>query len=61
MKQYYVGLKTNLRKPAVLLFARRRGHAWRIDVRKPLALADDLLCRRARLPGCGPGRAAEAS
>jgi len=60
-KTNHVGLKTNLRKPALLLFAGWCAGTRRVNVRKSLALADDLLCSGSRLSGWGAGRAAEAS
>jgi len=57
----YVGLKTNLRKPAVFLLARWRSRVGRVDVRKSLALADDLLCRWTGVPGGGARGVAETS
>ena len=59
-RNYYVGLKTNLRKLAVHVFARRCDIAQRVDVRESLVLADDMLCHRIGLPCCGVGRALEA-
>lgn len=56
----YVGLKTNLRKLAVHVFARRCNIALRVDVRESLVLADDMLRHRIGLPCCRAGRALEA-
>ena len=39
----HVGLETNLRKFALLLSGDRGGLSGRLNVRQPLALADDLL------------------
>jgi hypothetical protein len=57
----YVGIKTNLRKLAVHVFAPRSDIALRVDVRESLVLANDLLCYRNGLPCCRVGRALEAA
>ncbi len=56
-----MGVQTNLRKPAVFLFAGRSSVAGGLDVSESLALADDLFRRGTRVPGRRAGRAAEAS
>ena len=56
-----MGLKTNLRKPALLLSGDRSALSGRLNVRKPLALADDLFRRRIGMSGRGNGRIIEAA
>ncbi len=57
----YVGLETNLRKPALFLSDDRGALSGRLDVRQSLALADDLLCCGAAVSGGGIGCLVEAS
>ena len=57
----YVGLKTNLRKPALLLPDDRSPLSGCLNVRQSLALADDLLRRWARVSCGGIGRSSQAS
>ncbi len=59
--RHYVGLKTNLRKLAVHVLARRRDIARRIDVRESLVLANDMLRHRPGLSCRRTGGALEAT
>ena len=59
--QGHVGLETNLRKLALLLSDDRSSLSGRINVRQPLALADDLFRRGAHLSRGWIGRAIETS
>ena len=54
-----MGLKTNLRKLALLLSGDRSGLSRRLNVRQPLALADDLFRRGTDLSRGWIGRVIE--
>ena len=57
----HVDFEANLRELAVLLPARRRHRAIRLDVCQPLALADDLFRDRRYVPGWRPGGITETA